>query len=125
MHKNQLMGCNMEINKKEIGKIIDDGLKRMKISKVEFAREMGVDKSTVTLWCQGKVIPPGDKLLKIILSLNLTGDLFANTYSKNDEVVTRKEFEKIYNATETCNAAISEIIRKLSTLEQRINSIQA
>ncbi len=108
-----------EIYKKiNLGKIIEAGLKRKGISKTKFADYFGVGKSTVTLWCQNKIIPPGDKLLAIIILLDLYHDLFPDFLAERKNTsISREEFSNLATEYSVLKLAFSELKRKLDEIQ--------
>lgn len=72
------------INKKQVGRRIMTIRKRNFLTLIEFAREIGASKSSVSDWEQGFRLPPEDALTKIAIMGNTTVDKLLYGDGKND-----------------------------------------
>ena len=79
------------INKKQVGRRIMTIRKRNFLTLIEFAREIGASKSSVSDWEQGFRLPPEDALTKIAIMGNTTVDKLLYGDGNND-------VEEVYQA---------------------------
>lgn len=76
----------------DIGKIVNDGLKKHRMPKKELAFKLGVQPPAITKWLSGQNSFPSDKLIQAIKILDLVEEFFPG-YKKSsrecdDEVVS-------------------------------------
>jgi transcriptional regulator with XRE-family HTH domain len=69
----------------DIGKAINFGLKRKGMSQAELARKINVSRQQVTKWISNKTMPTTDKMLEIIMILEIEDDLFPKLTKKKIE----------------------------------------
>lgn len=96
----------------DIGKTIEKGLKKKRISQKEFASMIGVTPPNVSQWVKGTASPSGEKLLRIISALDIVTDLFPE-YKKKDAGKSA-DFQN----------EVSKIWNKLENLDQKLKTTQ-
>ena len=53
------------------GDTLKQVLDKYDINPVRFAATMGVECTSVTRWCKGKIDPPGDSIIEIVCTLKI------------------------------------------------------
>ena len=69
----------------DIGKILRDSFHQRGLKQKEVAEKIGENYKSLNAWVSGRTIPPGDKLLRMIIVLDLVDDFFPKYRKKYDD----------------------------------------
>lgn len=70
------------MDKKNLGRIIKKALWEKQMTQVDLAKKMNVSRGVIAQWVNGNNVPPGDKLIELMNTLDIVSDIFPNYCKK-------------------------------------------